>query len=96
MSRNNLVNTDLLGTNELVYKIQVGVYSNPISLSWISSQLDKNNPVISYQNTNGKYVYTIGDFGSENEARELLKEVSELVPDAFIVGFQNGQKKYIR
>jgi hypothetical protein len=81
---------------ELVYKIQVGVYSNPVNLNWISSQLDTNIAVKSYQNSNGKYVYTVGEFSSANEARMLLNEVSQLVSDAFLVGFQNGQKKYIR
>ncbi len=92
---NTTVNEDNK-SEELVYKVQVGVYSNPVNLNWISSQLDNDIPVKSFQNSNGKYVYTVGEFSSVNEARALLKEVSELVSDAFLVGFQNEQKKYIR
>ena len=83
-------------SNKLIYKVQVGVYSNPINLNWISSQLDNNNPVERYQNNNEKYVFTVGNFKSEEEARQLLREVIKIIPDAFIVGFQNSQKKYIR
>lgn len=83
-------------SDQLVYKVQVGVYSNPINLNWIATQLDNIGKVDRYQNTNGKYVYTVGNFTTENEARKLLQEVNDLVSDAFIVGFENGQKKYIR
>ena len=78
------------------YKVQIGVYTNPINLDWITSQLDDVNKVESYQNNNGKYVFTIGNFDTEEQARELLQKVIELIPDAFVVGFQNGQKRYIR
>lgn len=93
---NTTISSETSDNGELVYKVQVGVYSNPINLNWISTQLDNNNPVERYQNTNGKYVYTVGDFTTESEARALLRELSDIVPDAFLVGFQNGQKKYIR
>lgn len=83
-------------SNNVKYKVQVGVYSNSISLDWIASQLDGNHTVESYQNNKGKYVYTIGNFDNDSEARNLLKDVQEIVPDAFLVGFQNGNKKYIR
>lgn len=78
------------------YKVQVGVYSNPVNLSWIASQLDNNLNVDSYQNSNGKYVYTIGNYSDDASARTLLKEIQEIIPDAFLVGFQDGNKKYIR
>jgi len=81
---------------QLIYKVQVGVYSNPINLNWIATQLDDIDAVDRYQNTNGKYVYTVGNYSTENEARRLLQEVSDIIPDAFIVGFENGQKRYIR
>jgi len=78
------------------YKVQVGVYSNPVNLSWIASQLDGSYSVDSFQNDNGKYVYTIGDFANDTDARSLLKEIQEFVPDAFLVGFKAGNKKYIK
>lgn len=77
------------------FKVQIGVYSNLINLDWIASQLDGNYRVDSYQSSNGKYIYTIGEFSQESEARSILNEVQELVPDAFIVSFENGIKKYI-
>ncbi len=83
-------------SEDVKYKVQVGVYSNAVNLNWIASQLDGNYSVDSYQNSNGKYVYTIGDFNNDSSARDLLKEVQEIIPDAFLVGFQDGNKKYIR
>lgn len=93
---NTTVTPENPGSDKLVYKVQVGVYSNPVNLDWIGSQLDNNMAVERYQNANGKYVYTIGNLESENQARELLREVTDIIPDAFLVGFQNGQKRYIR
>lgn len=83
-------------SSNVEYKVQVGVYSNPVNLSWIASQLDGNYRVDSYQNSNGKYVYTIGNYDKDTDARNLLKEIQEIVPDAFLVGFQDGNKRYIR
>lgn len=94
MSQSPLVSTDV--DQSIRYKVQVGVYSNPINLDWISTQLEEVNQVDSYQNSNGKYVFTIGDFNNEEEARNLLQKTIEIIPDAFVVGFQNGQKRYIR
>ena len=82
--------------NQMIYKVQVGVYSNPVNLSWISSQLNKDYRVDSYINANGKYVYTVGEFQELSKAKELLTEAKELVSDAFVAGFQNGNKTYIR
>lgn len=82
--------------SELVYKVQVGVYSNQINLNWVASQVDGNYSIATYQNENGKFVYTIGEFSNIDEARKLLKEAQDIVPDAFLVGFQNGIKSYIR
>ncbi|NPD83531.1 hypothetical protein HNS38_02085 [Lentimicrobium sp. L6] len=86
----------LTASSGIEYKVQVGVYSNPINLSWIATQVDGNYSVDSYKNSNGKYVYTIGHFKDDAEARTLLKEIKDIIPDAFVVGFQDGNKKYIR
>lgn len=86
----------IVANNKMVYKVQVGVYSNPVNLSWIASQLDDSYSVESYQNNNGKYVYTIGNLAKSAVARNLLKEIQEIVPDAFLVGFQDGNRQYIR
>ncbi|NPD45008.1 SPOR domain-containing protein [Lentimicrobium sp. S6] len=86
----------IISNSNLEYKVQVGVYSNPIDLNWIASQLDDDYSVDSYQNSNGKYVYSIGNFNDNADARMLLKEIQEIIPDAFLVGFQDGNKKYIR
>lgn len=96
MSQSQTINTVDQNMDQVVYKVQVGVYSNPINLNWIATQLDGIDTVDSYQNANGKYVFTVGNYSTENQARQLLQEVSDLVPDAFIVGFENGQKRYIR
>jgi len=77
------------------FRVQVGVYSNLINLDWISSQMEDDYQVESYQSTTGKYIYTIGNFSQEAGARNILKELQELVPDAFIVSYENGIKKYI-
>ncbi len=76
------------------FRIQVGVYSNPVNLDWISSQLDGNESIEMSRNSNGKYVYSLGNFTSEKEARHYLPKVKELVNDAFVVGFRDGKKLY--
>ena len=79
-----------------VYKVQIGVYSNRINMDWISSQLDGEYYIDVDQNANGKYVYSVGNFDNEQDARKLLNQVKELVPDAFISAFQGDLKIYIR
>lgn len=81
---------------DMVYKIQIGVYSNNISLSWISSQLDGNMKVDSFKNSNGKYVFTLGSFESIAEAKLVLENVKEIVSDAFVVGFSGGNRIYVQ
>ena len=83
-------------TVDMIYKIQIGVYSNPVNLSWISSQLDDGMQLESFQNSNGKYVFTVGNFSSAEDARAQLESVKEVVGDAFVVGFKSGIKIYVR
>lgn len=78
------------------YSIQVGVYSNRVDLSWITSQLDTSEQLDISQSTNGKYVYKLGNYLTEESARAQLKAVQELVPDAFVVAFRGGRKIYIQ
>ncbi len=81
---------------EIVYKIQIGVYSNSINMDWISSQLDGDMELESFQNSNSKYVFTLGSFSSIDAARAELEKVKEIVPDAFVVGFRGANKVYVR
>ncbi|NOR87894.1 MAG: hypothetical protein GQ527_09815, partial [Bacteroidales bacterium] len=78
------------------YQVQVGVYSNQINMDWVSSQLDNNINIDVTQNNQGKYVFSLGSFNSVEEARAMLEQVKEIVPDAFVTGFRGSQKIYIR
>lgn len=90
-------NTDFTPVEaNMIYKIQIGVYSNPVNMSWINSQLDDGLVVSSFQNKNGKYVFTVGNFGTANEARTKLAAVKDIIADAFVVGFKEGTKVYVR
>jgi len=80
----------------MVYKIQIGVYSNPVNLSWITSQLDDGMQMETFQNEQGKYVFSVGWFASIDEAKAKLSGVRDIVPDAFVIGFKNGKKVYVR
>lgn len=88
--------TNLATNNKnITFKIQVGVYSNRVNLTWISSQLEDGLQIDSYQNNKEKYVFTVGEFKSIQDARSQLESVKDIVPDAFIVGFKDGQKIYV-
>lgn len=89
-------NTLPQAAGDLEYKIQIGVYSNKINLSWVSSQLDGDMKVASFKNSNGKYIYTLGNFNTLEEAHSALSDVKDIVPDAFVVGFKGGRKVYIQ
>ena len=96
---NNAQNTKgtlIQTSDDLTYRIQIGVYSNNVDLSWISSQLDDELILKSFQNSKGKYVFTLGDFNTTEEAKARLAEVIDITPDAFIVGFKGDEKFYIQ
>ena len=71
-----------------VYKIQIGVYSQAISMDWVAEDLPNGQQVEFFVNEAGKYVYTIGNFQSYEEAAQFNKQkVKALVKDAFVVSF---------
>ena len=76
------------------YKIQIGVFSHPISYDWLSSRLNNSQNKIDYIiNDGGKYVYTLGSFGSYEDAHKFkIEKVKNIIKDAFIVTFENGKK----
>jgi len=76
----------------LQYKIQIGVYSNRVNLSWVSSQLEEQIDIEITQNARGKFVYSLGSFSSNKEARALLAIIKEIVPDAFIAKYQGDNR----
>ncbi len=76
----------------IVYKVQIGVYSNPVNLSWVSSQLDEAVTIEVSRNQNGKYVYSIGSYSTETQAQINLEKVKELVSDAFVTKYQGDKR----
>ncbi len=71
-----------------VYKIQIGVYSQAISMDWVAEDLPNGQRVDFFVNEAGKYVYTIGNFQSYEEAAQFNKQkIKALVKDAFVVSF---------
>ncbi len=71
-----------------VYKIQIGVYSQAISMDWVAEDIPNGQKVDFFVNEAGKYVYTIGNFQSYEEAAQFNKQkIKALVKDAFVVSF---------
>jgi hypothetical protein len=78
------------------YKVQIGVYSQPVSFNWVTEKLGKtsNNKVEYFISNTGKYIYTIGNFRSYAEASIFnTEQVKKIIKDAFVVTFDNGKKK---
>ncbi len=94
IAQNTSPTTPTTSSSATDYKIQIGVYSNPVNLDWIASQLDGSSTIEMTKNANGKYVYTYGNFTTEQSARQQLVKVKEIVGDAFVVGYRDGKKLY--
>ncbi len=77
------------------YKIQIGVYSHPVSFEWLKNamQLSDEQSINYFVSASGKYVYTLGEFKTHNTASKFNQQkVKKWIKDAFIVSFSNGKK----
>ena len=93
-----IVGTKKTPVKNPIYKIQIGVFTNQISMEWVLEKLENPNiyKLSHFVNSSGKYVYTIGDFDSYEKAADFnSKEVKIIIKDAFIVSFENGIKTNI-
>lgn len=80
------------------FRVQIGVFSTAISLDTIAAQLSTPySHRVSYTiSSTGKYIYTIGNFDTYDEAARFNdKEIKKLVKDSFIVAYKNGNKTNI-
>jgi hypothetical protein len=72
----------------LVYKIQLGSYSNPVPENTFGGLTP-----VSKENTDSNTKYYVGEFTSIKDAREALRRVKEYgYPDAFLVSFFDSKK----
>jgi len=72
----------------LVYKIQLGSYSNSIPENTFGGLIP-----VSKENADSNTKYYVGEFASIKEAREALEKVKEYgYPDAFLVSFFDARK----
>ena len=78
----------------VVYKVQIGAFSNEVPLQIANKFLSiANEGIKNYKDEKGLTIYTIGSFKSYDEAATIkLKVAGEGIPDAFIVAYNNGKK----
>ncbi len=73
----------------LVYKIQVGFFSNQLP----EAHFDGIFPLASEQIDNVYFRYTAGSFSAYQEAKNALKEINNKgYKDAFIIAYFDGNK----
>ncbi len=81
--------TDIATVTGLVYTIQVGVYSKPVS----AAQLFNIGSLYTETMNNGFKRYTSGAYTDINEAMKAKEEiVSKGIKDAFIIVFKDGKR----
>lgn len=76
----------------LMYTVQVGVYSKPVT----SSQLFNVAPLFSEKLSNGLIKYTSGLFNDENKAIAAKNNIVNIgIRDAFVIAYNNGKRTSI-
>lgn len=79
--------TNIKTIQGLLYTIQIGVFSKPVS----SAQLYNLSPINSERMDNGLIRYTTGQFTDENKAIEAKNSiVAKGISDAFVIAYNNG------
>ncbi len=86
--KNEIENKTIAYTEEIVYKVQFKVSWKKLNDNELKGIKD-----VDYYTDNSAYKYTAGNFKSEKECQDLLKEMQNKgYKDAFIVRFCNGKR----
>ena len=82
-------------TDNVVYKIQIGAYSNtpPQWVQQIFKKLSVIRRIDQHVDENGVTVYTVGELSSFDDAVQMQKQIkTEGVKDAFIAAYKNNKR----
>ncbi len=84
--------TTAVPKKDVVYKVQLGAYSNPDAVTF-SPSLKKTGKITFTDNGKGITIYLLGDFFSLAEAKEA-REIAAIegVANAFVVAYRDGIK----
>jgi hypothetical protein len=84
----NPIPADISFHDGLIFRIQLGVYSKPVSFGTFGGLYP-----VSYEETKGLIKYYTGIFGTSEKANRALEKVREYgFSDSFIVPFYDGRK----
>jgi hypothetical protein len=76
-------------TNETKYRVQIGVYKNPIKVE----VFDKVDDVVYYTSNDGNLIYMAGSFTDYKDAIDYQVQMrARGFDDAFIVTYKNGER----
>ena len=78
----------------VIYKVQIGAFSNEVPLQVANKFLSiASEGIKNYKDEKGLTIYTIGSFKTYDEAAaSKVKVAGAGIPDAFIVAYNNGKK----
>ncbi|MGQ8338572.1 SPOR domain-containing protein [Sunxiuqinia sp. A32] len=82
-------------SNQVVYKIQIGAYSNtpPEWVQKLYKKLSVIRKIDQYTDDKGVTVYTVGELTSFQDALQMQSQVRvEGVKDAFVAAYKNGER----
>ena len=72
----------------LIYRIQLGVYSNPVK----AENFKGLNPLAGHTISSNKFSYATGIFYSYDQALKAKDDIQKIgIKDAFIVAYQDGE-----
>jgi hypothetical protein len=87
-NESNPIPADISLPDGLIFRIQLGVYSKPVSFNTFGGMYP-----VSCEETKGLIKYYTGIFGTSEKANRALEKVREYgFSDSFIVPFYNGRK----
>ena len=80
--------------NKVVYKVQIGAYSQNVPVEAVNAMINMAGYGIeNYKNENGMTIYTVGNFENYFAAEKKCKEVVEKgLTDAFVTAYRDGKK----
>ncbi len=77
----------------IVFRVQVGAYRQEVPLSDVKIILSLSNLGLDVQQNEGLTTYTVGRYGTYNDAKQVLDRVKgQGLNGAFVVSFENGKK----
>jgi len=91
----NAVDEQPPATDNVVYKIQIGAYSNtpPQWVQRVFKKLSVIRRIDQHVDENGVTVYTVGELSSFDDAVQMQKQIrTEGVKDAFIAAYKNNKR----